>query len=142
MHEPALDPLSAEAERARADAEIRAGYCGRVDQGDRAEAGAGVSLRDTCQVPGACCRSMLLVNEQGKPLLFPVVDDRTMQSYFEAAKVPLPFRPSSSQEVIDPESGEKKYSGRFRVLRWGPMADARCTISAQTYAGSLKREAS
>jgi hypothetical protein len=84
---------------------------------------------------------MLLVNEQGKPLLFPVVDDRTMQSYFEAAKVPLPFRPSSSQEVIDPESGEKKYSGRFRVLRWGPMADARCTISAQTYgkfeAGSI-----
>jgi hypothetical protein len=142
VHEPALDPLSAEAERARADAEIRAGYCGRVDQGDRAEAGAGVSLCDTCQVPGACCRSMLLVNEQGKPLLFPVVDDRTMQSYFEAAKVPLPFRPSSSQEVIDPESGEKKYSGRFRVLRWGPMADARCTISAQTYAGSLKREAS
>jgi hypothetical protein len=101
-----------------------------------------MSLCDTCNVPGACCRSMVLVDEQGGPLLFPVRhDDRMRQADFEAAECPCRSGPCHRRRPCIPKAEDREYSGLFRVLRWGQTADARYTISARTYAGSSKRAA-
>jgi Fe-S-cluster containining protein len=85
------------------------------------------SLCDTCKVPGACCRSMVLVDERGWPLLFPVRhDDRMRQADFEAAGVPLPFRPVASQEAVHPDTGETGIQYEFSCSALGP--GGRCTI--------------
>ena len=83
------------------------------------------SLCDTCKVPGACCRSMVLLDQQGKPLLFPVGREPDLAS----AKVPSQFRPVSSQEAIHPDTGETGIQYEFSCSALGP--DGRCTIYDQ-----------
>jgi Fe-S-cluster containining protein len=81
-----------------------------------------MSLCDTCKVPGAYCRSMVLVDERGGPLLFPVGHEPDLAG----AKVPLQFRPVSSREATHPDTGETGIQYEFSCSALGP--DGRCTI--------------